>query len=106
GVAGRPFADEAEHERRNLAPRLEHLRHEPMAGERGDQLPVHLPGLAAVGDRRENVSSKRLALCQQFAVRGGQMRVGGAHLMTATPTSSTIASGSKSSVTPSTAIAG
>jgi hypothetical protein len=39
-------------------------------------------------------------------MREGQVRVGGAHGITAIPTSSTWAFGSNSSVTPSTAMAG
>ena len=97
---------QAEGQRRDLPARREHLRHQPVGREGGDQLPVDLAGFATLGDRREDVVRQRLASRQDLAMGGGEMRIGGAHEITATPTSSTIALGSKSSVTPTTAIAG
>ncbi len=87
-------------------PGSEHLGHQAVDGERGDQLAIDPARFAPVRDRCEDVSRQRLAPRQQVAVSVGEVRIGGAQGMTATPTSSTSALGSKSPATPSTAIAG
>jgi len=65
---------------------LEHLRHEPVSRERGDELPVDPSWCTAMRDRREDVSRQGLGAGQQVAMSGAQMRIRGAHGMTATPT--------------------
>ncbi len=77
-----------------------------MGGECGDQLAIDPAGFASRGDRRQDIPRERLASGQQVAVSRGQVRIGRIHGITATPTSSTSALGSNSSVTPRTANAG
>src|SRR5580658_811979 len=105
-MAGEALANKAKGERRHLLAALEHLGDEPVRGECRDEFPIDPAGRAAVGDRRKDVSGEDLGPSKQVAMGGGQMRVGRAHGITATPTSSTSAAGSNSPVTPSTAIAG
>ena len=104
--ARQPLADEAEIEDREIAPGVEHLGHEAVCRERGDQRTVDAARLATPGDRRQHIAGERLAANEQRPLRLGEVRVGGAHPRTATPTSSTSARGSRSSVTPISAIAG
>ncbi len=106
GIAGEALANEAKGECRHLLAALEHLGDEPMRGECRNEFPIDPAGSAAVGDRRKDVSGEGLRPSKQVAMGGGQVRVGRAHGITATPTSSTSASGSNSPDTPSTAIAG
>jgi hypothetical protein len=72
--------------------------------ERLYEWPIEAPVLR--GERREDVSRKRLGVAQQRDVLVGEVRVGRAQAITAVATSSTRAASSNSALTPSSAIAG
>ena len=105
-IARQPLPNQAQLEGGDRSIASQHGREQPVRCQRGDERPVDRTRLPAGGDRGQDVAGQSLASFEERPLLLGQVRVGRAHGITATPTSSTRARGSKSSVTPITAIAG